>query len=64
MPMNPAKAQDVWKTLVVRSIHCIELNHRTRKEQEAIQNTVDRYQAIIRSLRIRDNKEPQGLTGL
>lgn len=58
MPMNPAKAQDVWKDAGEHvQFTVLELNRQDQeKEQEAIQEFVDRYQAIIRSLRIRDNK--------
>ena len=58
MPMNPNKAQDVWKDAGEHvQFTVLELNRKDQaKEQEAIQEFVDRYQAIIRSLRIRDNK--------
>lgn len=58
MTMNPAKAQDVWKDAGEHvQFTVLELNRQDQeKEQEAIQEFVDRYQAIIRSLRIRDNK--------
>lgn len=58
MPMNPAKAQDVWKDAGEHvQFTVLELNRQNQeREQEAIQEFVDRYQAIIRSLRIRDNK--------
>lgn len=58
MPMNPTKAQDVWKDAGEHvQFTVLELNRQDQeKEQEAIQEFVDRYQAIIRSLRIRDNK--------
>ena len=58
MPMNPSKAQDVWKDAGEHvQFTVLELNRQDQeKEQEAIQEFVDRYQAIIRSLRIRDNK--------
>jgi len=57
MVMNPSKAQDVWKDAGEHvQFTVLELNRKDQaKEQEAIQEFVDRYQAIIRSLRIRDN---------
>lgn len=58
MAMNPGKAQDVWKDAGEHvQFTVLELNRKDQaKEQEAIQEFVDRYQAILRSLRIRDNK--------
>lgn len=58
MAINPQQAQDVWKD-VGRSVlfTTFELNRKDQaKEQEAVQEFVDRYQAIIRSLRIRADK--------
>src|SRR5699024_12237847 len=48
---------DVWKDAGEHvQFTVLELNRKDQaKEQEAIQEFVDRYQAIIRSLRIRDN---------
>lgn len=56
--MDPSKAQDVWKDVGEHvQFTVLELNRKDQaKEQEAIQEFVDRYQAIIRSLRIRDEK--------
>ena len=57
MAMNPSKAQDVWKD-IGKSVQftVLELKRENQaKEQAAIQEFVDRYQAIIRSLRIRAN---------
>lgn len=58
MTMNPSKAQDVWKDAGEHvQFTVLELNRQDQaKEQAAIQEFVDRYQAIVRSLRIRDNK--------
>lgn len=58
MPMDPSKAQDVWKDAGEHvQFTVLKLNRQDQaKEQEAIQEFVDRYQAIIRSLRIRDQK--------
>ena len=58
MTMNPNQAQDVWKDAgehVRFSVLGLKREDQTR-EQAAIEEFVDRYQAIIRSLRIRDNK--------
>lgn len=56
--MNPNEAQDVWKDAGEHvQFTVLELKRQNRaKEQAAIEEFVDRYQAIIRSLRIRDNK--------
>lgn len=56
--MNPNQAQDVWKDAGEHvQFTVLELKHEDQaKEQAAIEEFVDRYQAIIRSLRIRDNK--------
>ena len=58
MVMNPSKAQDVWKDAGEHvQFTVLELKRQDRaKEQEAIKEFVDRFQAITRSLRIRDNK--------
>lgn len=58
MTVNPSKAQDVWKDAGEHvQFTTLELNRKDQEaEQEAIQEFVDRYQAITRSLRIRDNK--------
>ena len=58
MPMNPNQAQDVWKDAGEHvQFTVLELKREDQqKEQEAIQEFVDRFQAITRSLRIRDNK--------
>lgn len=58
MAMDPNKAQDVWKDAGEHvQFTILELKREDRaKEQEAIQEFVDRFQAITRSLRIRDNK--------
>ncbi|KRL28023.1 Dyp family peroxidase family protein [Limosilactobacillus frumenti DSM 13145] len=58
MSMNPNKAQDVWKDAGEHvQFTVLELKRQDQqKEQEAIQEFVDRFQAITRSLRIRDNK--------
>lgn len=58
MPMNPNQAQDVWKDAGEHvQFTVLELKREDQaKEQAAIEEFVDRYQAIIRSLRIRDNK--------
>ncbi len=58
MTMNPNQAQDVWKDAGEHvQFTVLELKHEDQaKEQAAIEEFVDRYQAIIRSLRIRDNK--------
>ena len=57
MAVNPQEAQDVWKDAGQSVIFAtFELNRQDQaKEQAAIQEFVDRYQAIIRSLRIRAN---------
>lgn len=56
--MNPNQAQDVWKDAGEHvQFTVLELKREGQaKEQAAIEEFVDRYQAIIRSLRIRDNK--------
>lgn len=56
--MNPNKAQDVWKDAGEHvQVTVLELKRENQaKEQEAIQEFVERFQAITRSLRIRDNK--------
>lgn len=56
--MNPNQAQDVWKDAGEHvQFTVLELKREDQaKEQAAIEEFVDRYQAIIRSLRIRDNK--------
>lgn len=56
--MNPNQAQDVWKDAGEHvQFTVLELNRQDQqKEQAAIQEFVDRFQAITRSLRIRDNK--------
>lgn len=58
MVMNPSKAQDVWKDAGEHvQFTVLELKRQDRaKEQEAIKEFVERFQAITRSLRIRDNK--------
>ena len=58
MSMNPSQAQNVWKDAGEHvQFTVLELNRQDQtKEQEAIQEFVDRFQAITRSLRIRDNK--------
>lgn len=58
MTMNPNQAQDVWKGAGEHvQFTVLELKREDQaKEQAAIEEFVDRYQAIIRSLRIRDNK--------
>ncbi len=58
MVMNPSKAQDVWKDAGEHvQFTVLELKRENQaKEQEAIQEFVERFQAITRSLRIRDNK--------
>lgn len=58
MSMNPNQAQDVWKDAGEHvQFTVLELKREDQqKEQEAIQEFVDRFQAITRSLRIRDNK--------
>jgi putative iron-dependent peroxidase len=58
MTMNPNQAQDVWKDAGEHvQFTVLELKRENQaKEQAAIEEFVDRYQAIIRSLRIRDNK--------
>lgn len=58
MSMNPNKAQDVWKDAGEHvQFTVLELKRQDQqKEQEAIQEFVDRFQSITRSLRIRDNK--------
>lgn len=58
MVMDPNKAQDVWKDAGEHvQFTVLELKREDQaKEQEAIQEFVDRFQAITRSLRIRDNK--------
>ena len=58
MVMNPNKAQDVWKDAGEHvQFTVLELKRENQaKEQEAIQEFVERFQAITRSLRIRDNK--------
>lgn len=58
MKMNPNQAQDVWKDAGEHvQFTVLELKREDQaKEQAAIEEFVDRYQAIIRSLRIRDNK--------
>ena len=56
MAMNPSKAQDVWKD-IGKSVQftVLELKRENQAhEQEVIQEFADRYQAIIRSLRIRN----------
>lgn len=56
--MNPNQAQDVWKDAGEHvQFTVLELKREDQaKEQAAIEEFVDRYQAIIRSLRIRDNQ--------
>ena len=56
--MNPNQAQDVWKDAGEHvQFTVLELKREDQaKEQAAIEEFVDRYQDIIRSLRIRDNK--------
>lgn len=58
MTMNPNQAQDVWKDAGEHvQFTVLELKREDQaKEQAAIEEFVDRYQAIIRSLRIRDNQ--------
>lgn len=58
MTMNPNQAQDVWKDAGEHvQFTVLELKREDQaNEQAAIEEFVDRYQAIIRSLRIRDNK--------
>ena len=58
MTMDPNQAQDVWKDAGEHvQFTVLELKREDQaKEQAAIEEFVDRYQAIIRSLRIRDNK--------
>lgn len=55
MTMNPALAQDVWKD-AGKNVQFTVLNLKREdlvKEREVIQEFADRYQAILRSLRIR-----------
>ncbi|MBA1434573.1 Dyp-type peroxidase [Bombilactobacillus bombi] len=56
MVMNPVKAQDVWKDIGEHvQFTVLELNRQDQAaEQQAIMDFADRYQAILRSLRIRD----------
>ncbi|MCO6541724.1 MAG: Dyp-type peroxidase [Lactobacillus sp.] len=56
MVMNPNKAQDVWKDIGEHvQFTVLELNRQNQElEQQVIQDFADRYQAILRSLRIRD----------
>ncbi len=58
MVMNPNKAQDVWKDAGEHvQFTVLELKRENQaREQEAIQEFVERFQAITRSMRIRDNK--------
>lgn len=58
MTMNPNQAQDVWKDAGEHvQFTVLELKREGQaKEQAAIEEFVDRYQAIVRSLRIRDNR--------
>ncbi|WP_295729677.1 Dyp-type peroxidase [uncultured Limosilactobacillus sp.] len=58
MTVNPLVAQDVWKDAGSNVLFTtFELNRQNQvTEQEAIQEFVDRYQAIIRSMRIRADK--------
>lgn len=58
MAVNPLVAQDVWKDAGTNVLFTtFELNREDQAaEQEAIQEFVDRYQAIIRSMRIRAEK--------
>ena len=52
MVMNPSKAQDVWKDAGEHvQFTVLELKRENQaKEQEAIQEFVERFQAITRSL--------------
>ncbi|MGX4686058.1 Dyp-type peroxidase [Vagococcus sp. JNUCC 83] len=56
MPINPSKAQDVWKDVGEHvQFTILKLNRKNRElDKEIISSFVDRSQAIIRSLRIRD----------
>lgn len=58
MTMNPNQAQDVWKDAGEHvQFTVLELKREDQaKEQAAIEEFADRYQAIVRSLRIRDNR--------
>lgn len=58
MAVNPQEAQDVWKDVGQSVLFTtLELNRKDQaKEQEAVQEFVDRYQAIVRSMRIRADK--------
>lgn len=58
MTMDPNKAQDVWKDVGQHvQFTVLELNRKDQaKEREVICEFADRYQAILRSLRIRDEK--------
>ncbi|CAK8053648.1 Dyp-type peroxidase [Eupransor demetentiae] len=59
MPLNPSKAQDVWKD-IGHSVQFTVLKFKDgidpKELQEAIIAFADRSQAIIRSLRIRDSQ--------
>ena len=58
MVMKPSIAQDVWKDAGEHvQFTVLELKRENQaKEQEAVQEFIERFQAITRSLRIRDNK--------
>ena len=56
MTMDPNKAQDVWKDVGQHvQFTVLELNRTDQAQEKAvIEEFADRYQAILRSLRIRD----------
>lgn len=57
MPVEPSLAQDVWKDAGQHvQFTVLELKRKDKKhEQEVIEEFADRYQAILRSLHIRDS---------
>ena len=56
MTIDPMKAQDVWKDVGQHvQFTVLKLNRKDQAaERETIEEFADRYQAILRSLRIRD----------
>ncbi|MCP0886708.1 Dyp-type peroxidase [Ligilactobacillus sp. WILCCON 0076] len=65
MTVDPSKAQDVWKDIGEHvQFTVLKLKRKNqRDEREVIENFCDRYQAILRSLRIRD-ATPQAQSNL
>ena len=62
MPINPSRAQDVWKDVGEHvQFTVLKLNRQDQAQEQAVfQEFADRSQAIIRSLKIRDAKPATG----